>query len=370
MSQPVARLQISAAWKLPHVADRAAGLIGWAVALAHVALLASLLLVLLLARPGNAAETDDLACGAHDLVAELKIKDPAAYEKLIAEGAKIKNSDARFWKLEKPGQPTNWLLGTMHLSDPRVTDLPSEAKSAYDSADTVVLESDEILDQKTASAKLMAQPDMMFFSGTASINDYLKPEEKKILEEGLIKRGIPLAAVAKFKPWMLTPMVALSSCEMARKSKGAPFLDMKLAKDGVAAGKKVKGVETLAEQLKAMSELPIEFHIRSLIATVTYPQYSADMMETTLGLYLEGKIGVIFPAGAYFAPVKDASDFADNAAFEEKIITTRNHHMADRAAPILADGNVFMAVGALHLIGDEGLVELFRKQGYTVTAVR
>ncbi|MBB1249552.1 TraB/GumN family protein [Rhizobium sp. G21] len=55
------------------------------------------------------------------------------------------------------------------------------------------------------------------------------------------------------------------------------------------------------------------------------------------------------------------------AAFEEKLITIRNHHMADRGAPILEKGNVFMAVGALHLIGDEGLVELMRKKGYTAT---
>jgi uncharacterized protein YbaP (TraB family) len=43
--------------------------------------------------------------------------------------------------------------------------------------------------------------------------------------------------------------------------------------------------------------------------------------------------------------------------------------MADRAAPILARGNAFMAVGAMHLPGPKGLVEGFRKGGYTVTAV-
>ena len=57
------------------------------------------------------------------------------------------------------------------------------------------------------------------------------------------------------------------------------------------------------------------------------------------------------------------------ALFEDRLIRMRNHTMADRAAPILAEGNVFMAVGALHLVGDEGVIELFRKKGYTVTAV-
>jgi uncharacterized protein YbaP (TraB family) len=51
------------------------------------------------------------------------------------------------------------------------------------------------------------------------------------------------------------------------------------------------------------------------------------------------------------------------------MVNSRNKVMAEHAAPILAKGNAFMAVGALHLPGPEGLVEGFRKAGYTVTAV-
>jgi uncharacterized protein YbaP (TraB family) len=60
---------------------------------------------------------------------------------------------------------------------------------------------------------------------------------------------------------------------------------------------------------------------------------------------------------------------SDYAAFEQRIILDRNKVMAERAAPILANGNVFMAVGALHLPGKDGVVELLRRQGFTVTAV-
>jgi uncharacterized protein YbaP (TraB family) len=64
-----------------------------------------------------------------------------------------------------------------------------------------------------------------------------------------------------------------------------------------------------------------------------------------------------------------ADDSSDYAAFEQRIILDRNKIMAERAAPILATGNVFMAVGALHLPGEGGVIELLRKQGFTVTAV-
>jgi uncharacterized protein YbaP (TraB family) len=337
------------------------------MALAAVPMLALLSLVFVLI--AAQAKAEDLACGARDLVADLKKSDPAAYEKLRAEGDRITNTGHRFWKLEKAGQAPNWLLGTMHLSDPRVTELPEVAKAAYEAASTIVLESDEILDQQAASAKLFAKPDLMMFTGTQSMTDYLTDEERTILEKGLLDRGIPFLSVVKMKPYIVASMVTLSTCELSRKAKGAPFLDMKLALDAKAAGKTVLGVETLAEQIEAMASLPMEFHVRSLVGAVRYPQFTADMMETTLQLYLDGNIGLVFPAGAYFAPDKSANDFTDIAQFERKLITDRNHHMADRAEPILAAGNVFMAVGALHLIGDEGVVELLRKKGYTATPV-
>jgi uncharacterized protein YbaP (TraB family) len=333
----------------------------------HLLAALSLVMILAFARPAAAAE--DFACGAKDLVAELKVKDPAAYAKLKAEGAKIKNSGTRFWKLEKPGQEPNWLLGTMHLSDPRVTSMPAEARSAFDNASTVVLESDEILDQTRAAAKLMAKPDLMMFSGTQSIRDYLNPAETIVLEQQLKQRGIPLGTVVKMKPYILSSMVALSPCELSRKASGAPFLDQKLAQEAQAAGKDVKGVETLAEQIEAMASLPMDFHVRALVSIARYPRFTADMMETTLGLYLTGDIGLVFPATIYFAPEKNDQDFKDQQVFEQKLIIDRNHHMADRGAPILAKGNVFMAVGALHLIGDEGLIELLRQKGYTATPI-
>lgn len=345
--------------------DRLANRLAYGLVLIHVLALASLVFLLMAA----GARAEDVACGARDLVGELKKSDPAAYARLEAEGAKIANSGYRFWKIEKDGQKPDWLLGTIHLSDPRVTDLPPEAKSAYDGANTVILESDEILDPKNASLKLFAKPDLMMFSDSKTLMDYLSPEDQKTLETALMARGIPLGSVVKMKPYLLSSMLALSTCEMSRKAKGAPFLDMKLAVEGQAAGKQVKGVETLAEQLEAMASLPMDFHIRSLVSAARYPQYTADMMETTVQLYLHGQIGLVFPAGAYFAPEKKAGDFKDMALFEEKLITVRNHHMADRADPMLAKGNAFMAVGALHLLGDQGLVELLKKKGYKATPV-
>jgi uncharacterized protein YbaP (TraB family) len=51
------------------------------------------------------------------------------------------------------------------------------------------------------------------------------------------------------------------------------------------------------------------------------------------------------------------------------LLLDRNAVMAERAAPLLASGGAFIAVGALHLVGKSGLVERFRAEGYTATKV-
>ena len=61
--------------------------------------------------------------------------------------------------------------------------------------------------------------------------------EVESVNKALDARGIPPASVTKMKPWMLSAMVALPACELARKAGGAPVLDVKLAEDAKAAGK-------------------------------------------------------------------------------------------------------------------------------------
>jgi uncharacterized protein YbaP (TraB family) len=95
---------------------------------------------------------------------------------------------------------------------------------------------------------------------------------------------------------------------------------------------------------------------------------SEDLMETMVRRYLSRDIGVIWPfqmelaRGAGFSPEAFKT-------FEEQMVSVRNRRMRDAAVPLLREGGTFVAVGALHLPGKLGLVELFRDAGFTVTAI-
>ncbi|MFB2551251.1 TraB/GumN family protein [Ensifer soli] len=348
------------------VGERAAEGLLWLLAGLHVAALTLLFVTLVLTRPAH-AETP--ACGGRDLMAEFARTAPQTIESMRREAAAIPNGKGVFWKIEKPGVAPSYLLGTMHVTDPRVLAMPKGAPAAFDAAGTVVVESDEIVDDRKAAAAMLTRPDLTMFTDGRTIEDFLKPGEKDALEAGLKQRGIPLALVAKMKPWIIASFVAMPACETSRKAAGASFLDKRLAEDALKQGKQLKGLETLAEQLEAMNALAPEFHLSALIETLALGDTIADVMETTSLLYLSGETGMIMPMMKAVSQEKTGDTAAASTAFEQKIITERNHTMATRAAPILDAGNAFIAIGALHLPGREGVIELLRADGYTVTAV-
>jgi hypothetical protein len=309
------------------------------------------------------------ACTGKDMVAELRRSDPTLLAKVEAEAAGTLNGKGLLWKLEKAGQEPSHLFGTMHMTDPRVTELTEAARQAFDGSDTVVIETTDILDQTRMMASFAAEPELMMFTDGTTLASLLSPQDAAALDKGLSSLGISPGSVARMKPWMLSAMVALPACELARKAGGAPVLDVKLARDAQSTGKRLEGLETGAEQLRAMASLPIDQHIRGLVETLKLGDRVDDVMETMIVLYENEDIGTYWPLFEATLPAAIGFDRDGYAAFEEAMITGRNKLMAERALPILADGNVFIAVGALHLSGPDGLVELFRQHGYVVSRV-
>ncbi|RWM22285.1 MAG: polysaccharide biosynthesis protein GumN [Mesorhizobium sp.] len=326
----------------------------------------SFLIVALLAAGKAHAETP--VCAGADMLSALQKDDPAVYQKIETEAAATPNGKGLLWKLEKAGERPSFLFGTMHMTDPRVTTLPPAAQKAFDAADTVVIETTEVLDKQKMLAAFLKEPELMMFTDSTTLSSLLSPDDAAAVNKALDARGIPPASIAKMKPWMLSAMVALPACELARQAGGTPVLDIKLAEDAKASGKAVDGLETIADQLRAMASLPLAFHMKGLVDTLKLGNRVNDLNETMIVLYQRGDIGMFWPLFRAVLPGGE-DDSAGYAAFEETMITRRNKVMIDHAGPILAKGNAFMAVGALHLPGAEGLIEDFRKAGYTVTAV-
>ena len=333
------------------------------VALAHALFLAAFLATLVMLAGEARAET--AACTGVNLIPAMERDAPDKVAAMRAEAAKVVNGNGLLWRIEKEGVEPSFLFGTMHMTDPRVVTLPADAQRAFDAASTVVIETTDVLDQSKMMAVMVEAPQLMMFTDATTLGSLLDPADAAAVKAALQERGIPLASVNKMKPWVLSAMVALPACELSRKAAGAPVLDVNLANEAKNAGKTVDGLETARSQLEAMASLPLEFHVKGLVETLKLGDKIDDVIETMLQIYLSGETGLFVPFfGAVTPESGSGSGYAD---FERAMITARNATMAKEAEAFIDRGGAFIAVGALHLPGEKGVIEELRRSGYAVS---
>lgn len=321
---------------------------------------------LLLAHPAGAATADD-ACGGRNLVETLRADGRLAA--VEATAASVPHGEGKLFRIARDGVAPSFLFGTMHLSDPRVLTLPPPAESAFAAADRLVIETTDIADPAKAAAALFAHPEFINLPRGETLATLLDPADLATVEAGLAARGIPLQSVQTLQPWFTAVSLMLPACETARKEEGEAVLDTWLAEQAAAAGKPVDGLETAAEQLEALASLSLDLQLESLVATVALSDQMPDVMETMLALYLDGRIAMIMPAIEAAVPnggllVGAGEGYAE---FERRVVTERNERMVTRMQAMLGEGGAFVAVGALHLPGEAGLVALLREEGWDVT---
>lgn len=259
------------------------------------------------------------------------------------------------WRVERSGAEASHIFGTFHSSDPSITALPAPVAGAFRGANSLVIEA--VLDQAAArrATAMMVLPDGRSLDQIIGANLFARVAEIGTLYQ------LSTAELRRFEPWALATMFCLAPAEMRS---GEPPLDQRLEREARAMRKSVHGLETIEEQFGLFEELPIESQRRLLESVVEfYPQmeaFTARMKQA----YLDRDVAAIF------ALSQEASAGGDEVLmrwFEDKVMTERNHRMVERLRPRLAEGGAFVAVGALHLPGEEGILRLLERQGYRVT---
>jgi hypothetical protein len=339
-----------------------------AKAAAAVALVAAALLAAPLqasaADPADAVAVAD-KCRGINMLAETQAKDPETYAKIMAQAAATENSGPLLWKIERAGRSTSYLFGTVHLTDERVTKLSPAVEQALSQSKTVALEVSDISEKATATVIAQSAPLVMFTDGRR-LDGLLSGTEYDTVKRIISRSGMPSDLAALFKPWIVTMIMSVSDCERTSIQQGARVLDMKIAEVGKARGLQVVGLETIPEQLQALAAVPEPQQLDMLRASLKFADRTNDMMETLVQLYLERKISAALPFQIAIAKQVGIGNEAF-AGFQEKLLTDRNIKMRATAEPLLEQGGVFIAIGALHLPGRQGLVALLREAGYTVT---
>lgn len=313
---------------------------------------------------GLAANAEAAVCGGEDLIEKLQREDPAELAKIREEAKEVINSDSILWKIEASGKPDSWLFGTMHMADPEITKLHQNAENALASAQTIVVESTDALDPAAATNAMIKLAHLTLLGPEENLSKMIDPDLTDELEAATAARQLPMPLVNRMQPWLVATTVSLPVCELLRKHSGALVLDQVIAAHAEENNKELLGLETIEEQFSAIASLPQDYHLTALEETLALGTGAEDVIETMKVLYKRGEIGLIFPLMRSVSPKSFSGEGAEN--FQQALIENRNRTMAERVRPMLEKGSAFIAIGALHLPGETGLVALLKQAGYTV----
>lgn len=262
-------------------------------------------------------------------------------------------SASLLWQIEKEGK-RNHLLGTIHVSDRDIVTLPPHVDQVVQQSDALLLE----VKQGPKSQLAIADRTRLEESTLRQlVGDDLYQRVVKVMKQ----RGMSPASLQRLKPWAVGLMLNFPTPSLE------PVLDVSLQYRFQNEGKPVQSLETVDEQLDLFDHLSPQEQIEFLRASLAQLGEFDENLARMKMLYKAGDIEAIH------AFARSQAHDMRNPVMEklmEKIVEQRNVRMFQRVQAHLNASGTLIAVGALHLPGEQGLLELLRKAGYRVNPVK
>ncbi len=260
------------------------------------------------------------------------------------------------WRVEKPGVVPSYLFGTVHLADKRVTTLPDVVRKQFDAARSFAME----VSADQANAATLAGH-MMYLDGR---------DLARVAGEELFRRlkpltaalGVPGEMLKFFKPWALVLLLQMPQQQME------DVLDFILQRMAREQGKALSYLESVDEQVAAFENMSEAEQIALLRHAVeTHHELKAET-EKLLQAYIRRDLAAMWQLGeADMARRPELKPLKQ--VFDQRLLFDRNTRMLERMRRQLESGAAFIAVGALHLYGEKGLLSLLARAGYVVTRI-
>jgi len=258
------------------------------------------------------------------------------------------------WEISQPGIPASYLFGTIHSEDPEVLQLAAPVQKAFDASQAVVLE--VLLDM---NAMVSSSAAMLLMDGR-SLQDLVGEPLFSKAAAAMQVRGMPEMMTARMQPWAVAVTLSMPTPETGQ------VLDVVLYRDALQAGKQLHGLETIKEQLDVFTSMPLADQVTMLKDAVEHFQEMDSLFAELLSAWKQRDLARLVAINEKAMATGDQR-FVDD--FQKRLIVQRNHLMVERMQPHLKGGRTFVAVGALHLPGEQGLLNLLERRGYTVRVV-
>jgi hypothetical protein len=304
-------------------------------------------------------------CKGQNLIAQMS---PEAQAALRAETDKIPFANGNFWQATK-GDQTITLIGTYHIADPRHAATLNALAPALKSAKVLLVEAGPN-EQESLKARIADDPSLIVNTGGPTLPEIMAKADWDKLKTAVTARGVPAFMAAKFRPWYVSILLAMPSCDKV-SSKVPQGLDQLLIKAATDASLPVQALEPYDTIFGIFDKMTQPEQLDMITSALALEDHSADMATTLADAYFaeEGRLIWEFSKQQTlqmpgYTPARVEAEFA---TMEQAMMIDRNATWIPVIEAAAAKGPVLVAFGALHLSGEKGVLSLLQAEGYTLT---
>ncbi|MBC7628879.1 TraB/GumN family protein [Ferruginibacter sp.] len=262
-----------------------------------------------------------------------------------------KDDNSLLWQVSGKGlkQPS-YLFGTFHLMCKNDIHFSNQLTTAVNRADKVYMEID-MDDPATILGGMML---MTMKDGKTLQQLYSDADYKKIRQYFTDSLKTPLSFIVRMKPFFLEALLypKMMPCKLIS---GVEEELMKVAK---TQKKEIKGLETMEFQAGVFDSIPYEEQAKELLQSIDSMASNKKSFNTMMQVYKNQQINEIENLFS-----KSESGMENH---QDLLLNNRNKNWVVQLKSIMKTNPVFVAVGAGHLVGKQGLIALLRKEGYMV----
>jgi len=253
-----------------------------------------------------------------------------------------------------------YLLGSIHLLRAEDHPLPRAIDAAYADAEVLVMELDmDDLDPARTQAAFNSAGVM---SDGTTLRELMGEEYYRAAEEAAAVIDVPLDMLASSEPWLAAMTVELM---MLYRMGFDPMLgvEMTMTNRATADGKPIEGLETVEQQLGFLDGLPLEAQREMLLQTLLQGAEMNGSVDALIDAWRRGDTATL--------ETELLQSIEEQADLHEALIVDRNRRWAETIATWLDDElDYLVVVGALHLVGDDGVPSLLGQAGYGIQQLK
>jgi len=261
------------------------------------------------------------------------------------------------WRVTNHKARPSHVYGTIHVVDPRLTELPATVLRRFNTAKSLML---EFVPDAYARERFL---EAAMFLDRQTLEEKIGREDFERALEHLAPIVLSREVVNKLKPWG----VLLNLRNPRRAEHGAP-LDAQLLALARARRLPYDQIEGVEEQIFTFDEFPMDSQVALLKHSLAHGAELAELAERTLEAYLRGELAAIWRLREEFV-ARHPLIAAHQAVMTKRVIHDRSVVMAFRMQRELRRGGAFVAVGALHLHGAAGVLALLEQDGFRSSRV-